>query len=168
MKKARVIKSKPGKTQYAERKQGTIKAEEPATPYQYNSTLNVDMINRWENFYWQTNKGVGISEVEKLVEAGPFRSEFFAAALDFSTKTLERYKQDKKRLNPNDSELVLKWKKLYDKGLESFGNYESFGRWLQKPAYGLNGIAPMEMMKTSSGVDLLIEELVRIDWGQLS
>jgi len=125
-------------------------------------------MNKWENFFSQTNKGVGISEVEKLVEAGPFRSEFFATALDFSTKTLERYKKDHKRLNPNDSELVLKWKKLYEKGFESFGSYESFGRWLQKPAYGFNGIAPMEIMKTSSGVDLLIEELVRIDWGQLS
>lgn len=140
---------------------------EEATSY-YQSHQSIAYSSNWESFFSVTQKGVVAGEVTKVVLLGPFRADFYCDALDISTKTLDRYIADNRRLNPNDSELVLKWKALYMQGKETFDSLESFGNWLQKSAYGLNGIVPKEMMKTSRGIDIVMQELIRIEWGQIA
>lgn len=144
-----------------------IEVKDQDMSFAYSSSSIVYSSN-WENFFSTTQKGIAVSEVSKVIALGPFKADFYCAALDISTKTLDRYIADKRRLNPNDSELVLKWKALFAQGNETFDSYNAFGGWLQKPAHGLNGIQPKELMKTSRGVDLIMEELQRIEWGQLS
>lgn len=122
----------------------------------------------WAPFFDSTQKGVLASEVAHLSEITPFKEDFFCKALDISTKTLSRYIQDKKRFNPNDSELILKWKALFEEGKETFGSYASFCAWLSKPAIALHHVLPKDLMQTSRGVDVIMEELSRIQWGNFS
>ncbi len=85
-----------------------------------------------------------------------------------SIKTINRYKEDKKKLNPRNSELILKLLVLYKKGVEIFASIDSFNRWLNKPAFGLGNQIPYKLMNTSTGIDLIFEELVRIEFGDLA
>lgn len=82
-----------------------------------------------------------------------------------SLKTITRYQKDNKRLDPRNSELALKLITLYKKGLEIFGETDSFNHWLNKPAFGLGSQIPYQLMNTSTGIDLILEELVRIEFG---
>lgn len=116
----------------------------------------------------KAQQGVKIKSVFDLVDISDYNKEFFANLLDVSTKTLDRYYAENKTLNPLNSEIVLKLMDLYSKGVEVFGDLASFRRWIEKPSYGLGNIKPVEFFSTSTGIDLVKEELQRIEYGDLS
>ncbi len=57
---------------------------------------------------------------------------------------------------------------MAEKGKEVIGDPQAFLRWLKKPAYGLEEQITMNVLQTSCGIDLVIEELDRIDYGDFS
>lgn len=85
--------------------------------------------------------------------------------LGLSLKTLQRYAQEAKTLTPREGEAVLKLEALYKKGIEIFGNRDEFNSWLEQPAFGLGGQVPLELISMSTGIDLVMDELVRIEFG---
>ncbi|TDI69672.1 MAG: DUF2384 domain-containing protein, partial [Bacteroidetes bacterium] len=91
--------------------------------------------------------------------------ERIAELLNISTKTIKRYQHQQKRLNASISEMLLKMVAVFDKGVEVFGEDTAFLSWLERPAFGLGNYIPLEIMKTSDGIDLVMEELVRIEYG---
>lgn len=91
-----------------------------------------------------------------------------ADILHTTTKTLHNYRLTKKKLNPAHSEQTLKLLALQIKGKEVFGNATTFRRWLEKPAYGLDEQAPLDLLETSGGIDLVMEEIERIAYGDLA
>lgn len=103
---------------------------------------------------------VQLSGVEKKL----FAEEVF----DLSFKTIQRYSKEKKDFGARHTELALKLVFLYMKGKEVFGNLESFNRWLRKPAYGLNKKIPYNLINTVTGIDLINDELLRIEFGDLA
>ncbi len=112
--------------------------------------------------------GVPVKAFFELAEWSNLRKEQLAELLSVSLKTLDRYRQQDKKLNPISSEQVLKLIALFKKGQEVFGEMAAFDRWLEKPAFGLGGQLPLQLMHTSSGIDLVMEELVRIEYGDLA
>jgi putative toxin-antitoxin system antitoxin component (TIGR02293 family) len=118
--------------------------------------------------FWMVEEaasGVPASAVFDLIQLTHLNKSFFAGMLNLSTKTLDRYHQGEKHLNPSSSELILKIFSLFKKGEEIFGNSTEFQKWIEKPAYGLGFKVPKELMQTSSGIDLILEELERIAYG---
>lgn len=114
------------------------------------------------------NKGLPANSFDDLIRISSGNRETFAQRLNISLKTLDRYKKENKKFDPQMSELILKWIKLYSKGMEIFGNIPSFNRWLEKPCIGLFGKCPEELMSTSGGIELIISELQRIEHGDLA
>ncbi|MEM9829776.1 MAG: antitoxin Xre/MbcA/ParS toxin-binding domain-containing protein [Bacteroidota bacterium] len=111
-------------------------------------------------------KGVKANVFFDLVSiAGLKKQQLADEIFRISLKTITRYQKDKKRLDPRNSELALKLIVLYKKGVEIFGETESFNRWLNKPSFGLGNQIPFQLMNTSTGIDLILEELVRIEYG---
>jgi putative toxin-antitoxin system antitoxin component (TIGR02293 family) len=96
------------------------------------------------------------------------RKERLAELLNVSVKTMQRYQKENKRLNPLNSEMVLKFIALFKQGLTVFGLKKAFLNWLNKPAVGLGNIRPFDLLKTSNGIDLVKDELVRIEYGDLA
>lgn len=94
--------------------------------------------------------------------------ERIAQLLNVSTKTVKRYQDQKKKFDASNSEMLLKLVAIFDKGIDVFGEKAAFLRWLEKPAYGLGKNIPFNMMRTSDGIDLVMEELVRIEYGDLA
>ena len=57
---------------------------------------------------------------------------------------------------------------LFRTGETVFGSAEAFRRWMDKPAYGLGDQVPFELLHTSGGIDLVMDEVVRIAYGDLA
>lgn len=85
--------------------------------------------------------------------------------LGLSLKTLQRYAQEAKPLTPREGEAVLKLEALYKKGIEIFGNRDEFNSWLKEAEYGLGWQVPLELLSTTTGIDMVMEELIRIEFG---
>jgi putative toxin-antitoxin system antitoxin component (TIGR02293 family) len=57
---------------------------------------------------------------------------------------------------------------LYSKGEEVFGDRENFTKWLETNNLALGDILPLDLLKTSFGIQLLIDEFTRIEHGVLA
>jgi len=118
-----------------------------------------------------TNSVSGVSAdtfFDLVIITGLNKNQLAKNIFEISLKTINRYKQEKKKLSPRNSELILKLLALYKKGIEVFGKLESFNNWLMKPAFGIGNKTPFSLMNTSTGIDLIFEELIRIESGDLA
>ncbi len=88
--------------------------------------------------------------------------------LGISLKTILRYARQGKFLLPSYTERVLKLMALYRKGIEVFGEKTYFNNWLRKPAFGIGGQIPYDFLALTTGIDLVMDELRRIEFGDLS
>jgi len=84
-----------------------------------------------------------------------------ALLLNLSSRTVANYKEQQKRLDPVQSEHLLKLIVLFAKGEEFFGNVNEFSYWLQKPFWNAKE-KPMDWLVTPGGVDLVTDELDRL------
>lgn len=115
---------------------------------------------------YNANKGVKADVFEDIAEiSGIDRNTLAEKIFDVSYKTVKRYLKESKNFNPRNSELSLKLLHMFRKGIRVFGNKESFIRWINKPAYGIGEIVPFEIINTSTGIDLIEDELSRIEFG---
>lgn len=61
--------------------------------------------------------------------------------------------------------IVDKNHKVYKRAVEVFGGEEKALRWMEYPSVALGNIAPLELLNTSAGVQMLLDELGRIEHG---
>lgn len=113
-------------------------------------------------------KGVPAIRFFEAAELTGYRREQLAGVFDTSLKTFQRYEREQKNLNPQDSEKVLKIMALFQTGESVFGSADAFRRWMDKPAYGLGNQVPFDLLHTSGGIDLVTDEVVRIEYGDLA
>jgi len=84
---------------------------------------------------------------------------------EISTKTLYTYRQSGKKLPVRLNEQILKLEELYKKGIELFGSANEFNKWLKSESFGLGNTKPVNLLNSITGIDLVYEELVRIEFG---
>ncbi|MVM37143.1 DUF2384 domain-containing protein [Spirosoma sp. HMF3257] len=113
-------------------------------------------------------KGVPATRFFDIVNLTGYKREQLAEVFDTSLKTFQRYEREHRKLNPQDSEKVLKIMSLFQTGELVFGSADSFRRWMDKPAYGLGNQVPFELLHTSGGIDLVMDEVIRIEYGDLA
>jgi len=130
----------------------------------YKSAIQSDL-----SIVQNSNDGIEASVFFDLVDISGINRNLLAEEIfDVSVKTMLRYKKEKKKLSPRNSEIALKILNLFKRGIEIFGSLESFNSWLNKPAYGLGEKNPISLMNTITGIDLIEEELIRIEYGALA
>lgn len=84
---------------------------------------------------------------------------------EVTPKTFAKYRDEKIIMPSRISELAFKLKQLYQAGIEIFGSPQGFNSWLHEESYGLGNHKPDELLNTSIGIDLVFEELKRIEFG---
>lgn len=52
-------------------------------------------------------------------------------------------------------------------GISTFGDIDKFKLWLDTPNFSLGNLKPIELLETSYGIELVINELIRINYGIL-
>lgn len=113
-------------------------------------------------------QGVQAAAFFDMAEQTGYKREQLAQVFDTSLKTFQRYEREQRKLNPQDSEKVLKIGALFQQGNAVFGTADAFRRWMDKPAFGLGNQIPFGLLHTSGGIDLIADELTRIEYGDLA
>ena len=88
-----------------------------------------------------------------------------AELIGVSVRTYQRQKRTANITNAA-SENVLKLAELYETGLTTFDNdEESFHSWLTASVPALNNERPIDLLSSNLGIDLIKDELLRIEHG---
>ena len=112
-----------------------------------------------------------------LARQGLFRSamDSLANLLDLSTKdlvqylhiserTLQRYDEQKK-LSAELSDHLIQLARVYARAVEVFEDPDAAVKWLKYPSPALGGITPLSCLDNFSGIELILDELGRIEYG---
>jgi putative toxin-antitoxin system antitoxin component (TIGR02293 family) len=88
-----------------------------------------------------------------------------AELIGVSVRTYQRQKRTANITNAA-SENVIKLAELYETGLTTFdADEESFHAWLSTPVPALNNERPIDLLSSNLGIDLVQDELLRIEHG---
>ncbi len=145
----------------------------PGTPVKDRDAAKV--LSRYEPFFqnnisllFKAKKGLQPESVFDFIFISDLPNEKVEAALNKSMKTFQNYKDKKTVLDAITSEKLLKLFALYSKGAAVFGSIDAFASWLSRPAYGIGNQIPQDLMDTITGIDLINDELKRIEYGDLA
>ena len=81
-----------------------------------------------------------------------------------SDRTLRRYKPNQK-LSQEQSERMIELARLYSRGEEVFGTIASFRQWMDTILLSFGNKKPKDFLDTSLGINMLLNELGRIEHG---
>lgn len=112
-------------------------------------------------------RGVSGAKLRSIQSDGPLNQKEWSTILSMDTRTLQRY-TGSKTLNVSDSEKVLLVRRMLTRGMEVFEDAASFNVWLHAPSIPLSGRSPIELLNTATGIQLVEDELTRIEHGVLA
>ena len=128
------------------------------------STPPFNAVENVSDFIHCIREGVPKKALDNLLEVTGINATEMAAIIRTSDRTLRRY-LPKQKLNPEQSERVIELAKVYSRGEEVFGTLDAFCEWMTSSVLALGNKKPKEFLDTSMGIEMLMEELGRIEHG---
>jgi putative toxin-antitoxin system antitoxin component (TIGR02293 family) len=113
----------------------------------------------------RSKEGLSARSALDFLELSGFSQDEFQQVFNTTVKTIQNHAAKALTLDATLSEKLLKSFALFDKGVEVFGSAKYFNQWLHKPAYGLGYQVPLDMMDTITGIRLVEDQLIRIEFG---
>ncbi|MBV9785331.1 MAG: DUF2384 domain-containing protein [Acidisphaera sp.] len=87
-------------------------------------------------------------------------------ALGMSLRTYQRHKEAPvKLLSPEQSGRAWKFAEIFAQAMAVFGSDDAARRWLDRPALGLDGRRPIDLLATPAGIQLVESLLTRLEYG---
>ena len=112
--------------------------------------------------------GIEFEIFDKFASKSPFSSNEWSTYLHLSERTMQRYKTENRKFDSLQSEKIIEIALLYNKGIEVFGKAEKFDSWLETENLALGRIKPKMLLDNSFGINLILDELNRIEYGILA
>lgn len=112
--------------------------------------------------------GIGFAAFDKFANKSPFSQNEWSVYLHLSERTMQRYRIEKRTFDPLQSEKILEIALFYNKGVEVFGSAEKFNSWLDTDNIALGKIKPKMLLDNTFGINMLRDELTRIEYGILA
>lgn len=110
-------------------------------------------------------KGLDFDLFNLVIAQSPFTLKEWALLVQLNERTLQRYKQEKTPLDPIYSERVLGIAQVLKHGESVFGNLENFKIWLNAENIALGGAKPKSLLDSTFGIEIIKDELTRIEHG---
>jgi putative toxin-antitoxin system antitoxin component (TIGR02293 family) len=111
--------------------------------------------------------GLPIGELEALQSSLAIPMEKLAPRLGISKATLHRRRLSG-RLDPGESDRVMRFARLMSKAIEVLESEENARRWLNSPQVGLGGAVPLDYAELEMGAREVEDLLGRIEYGVYS
>lgn len=108
--------------------------------------------------------GITRGSLDTLMEKTGLTIYELADILEMTDRTLRRYESNE-ILNRRLSERALEIAQVYSRGEEVFGDPASFHQWMQTEVPALGHRIPKSFLDTSLGIQMLMDELGRIEHG---
>lgn len=115
-----------------------------------------------------TRKGVDYDTFDRFTGTFPLNSTDWSRILNVSERTIQRYKREKKRFDSIHTERLLYVMLLFKKGIEVFGNTTNFISWINSKNISLGGIEPISLLDNVFGINMVKDELIKIEHGILA
>lgn len=115
-----------------------------------------------------SKKGLSAKAALDFISISGFTYDEFQETFKTTVKTIQNYAVQDLKLDASLSEKLLKLFSLFKKGIAVFGSASAFHQWLNTSAYGLGNQIPFNLMDTFTGISLIEEELIRIEFGDLA
>lgn len=112
-------------------------------------------------------KGLQPNAINDLIRVTGATQTDVSRWLDITEPTLRKHIQNNKELNLGISEHIIQLFELFNKGLDTFGSLDEFKAWLKSYNLGIDAV-PFDILDTITGIGIIINELVRIDYGVLA
>lgn len=105
--------------------------------------------------------------LDELINQKHIGTKFLAEKVfDMTQNTFRLYRNDNtKELSPRLKEIGFSILEIYQRGIELFGTKEAFENWLNKEHMAFGYVAPVNYISTMTGIQLINEELIRIEFG---
>jgi putative toxin-antitoxin system antitoxin component (TIGR02293 family) len=137
--------------------------KEPALFQRYNKELSNPVA-----LVLKAAEGLAVNVFDGLLQISSLNKNQLAAFIDTTPKTIDNYRARRHKLGRIESEQLLQLLGLYKKGQEIFGTTAAFDQWIKLPAIGLGGRLPFDLLYSQGGINLVMEELIRIEFGALA
>ncbi|HEY8780186.1 MAG TPA: MbcA/ParS/Xre antitoxin family protein [Mucilaginibacter sp.] len=124
-------------------------------------TDDISLLNR-------SKKGLNAKAALDFLSLSGFTQDEFQETFKTTVKTIQNHVTRELTLDAALSEKLLKSFALFDKGVDIFGSAKSFHQWLSTSSYGLGNQLPFDLMDTITGIQLIEEELIRLEFGDLA
>lgn len=112
-------------------------------------------------------EGLKSKSINAFIKQTELTQKQVSKLIHLSERTLQRNTAEKK-LDSSTSERLVSLSRVYFLGTQVFGDQQKFNRWIKRSNRGLNNTPPLELMETNMGLELVKEELNRIESGVFS
>ena len=111
-------------------------------------------------------RGIPKNLFMEIAQFSKLDDEQWSKSLGINVRTFQRHKKaEKHTFNPNHSERIFDIAEVFNEGIEVFDSLDDFKEWLNSPSIPLGNNKPIEMLDSSYGKELVMEELSRIEHG---
>ncbi|MBK8848115.1 MAG: DUF2384 domain-containing protein [Bacteroidetes bacterium] len=112
----------------------------------------------------QAESGIKMKSVKAVSEFLDISMDKMSQLLNVSIRTFQR-KKATDVMSAAISQKTIDIAEVAAKGKEIFGNKEKFNLWLNSPIPALHNRKPFDLLKTSTGIKLVMTTLMRIEYG---
>lgn len=113
-------------------------------------------------------EGVSYGDFSKFAAKSAFSPSEWSQFLHVSERTMQRYQKEQKSFDSLQSEKIIEIALLQKRGVEVFGSKSKFQNWIEMPCLALGDLEPKSFLDSSFGINLLKDELTRIEYGVLA
>jgi putative toxin-antitoxin system antitoxin component (TIGR02293 family) len=111
--------------------------------------------------------GLKSKSVNSFIKHSSLTQKQVSRMIHISERTLQRNPPEK-IIDTTSSERLIDLTRLFHKGITVFNEKAKFITWLNRPNRALDNQKPIELIETNMGIDLVIDELLRIEHGVFS
>ena len=116
------------------------------------------------DFIGMIREGVPKKSLDHLMDNTGLTVAEISTIIRTSDRTLRRYTA-RQKLNPEQSERIIELARLYSRGEDVFGSMDAFKQWMNSTVVALGNKKPKTYLDTSLGINILMNELGRIEHG---
>jgi len=114
-------------------------------------------------------EGIPLAEFEALAVKLGLTQEEFGRKIGISVPTLSRRRKSDSPLDPEHSDRLLRFQRLFDQAVKLFDGNEVHAReWLSTPEPALGNLEPSEVAETEAGAREVEKVLGRLEYGELT
>lgn len=123
------------------------------------------MSNSAQEIIRHTREGVpakSVAEISNLLEMP--RTSFYEA-VHISRSTNEARIMKNQKLPPDDSDRIVRVARVLERAIGVFEDNHAARQWLKRQIRSLGGVAPISLLDTQTGYELVMDTLGRIEHG---
>ena len=131
-----------------------------------DTSRNINIKNSFD-YIKLSRKGLTFSQLKNILKYTNLTVKDLPKIISISERQLSRYK-DEQILRRDISDQMIQITKLYSKGYEIFEDESHFQEWMNSEIQGLGFEKPLYLLDTSMGIQIVINELGRLEHGIVS